>query len=173
MVRRAVLFLALAALLAAHAAGPRPVPMTEPVETAKAEPLTPVCGDLAKGCKSAKPHELAFPLLTDGVARAEQRSAPFFAVILKTVPLCESPEPERLRIQALFPASKVFARRDDCDGSFENNVYYANVGRDSGFIAVYAGETRGEAAAMLEKVKALKGFPGANIRRTQVIYAYP
>lgn len=132
-----------------------------------------VCWDPARPCAGFQSADLSFPLVNDGVARADQRSAPFFAVILKTLPRCKATEEERARVQALFPSHKVFYSRFGCEDKAENNVAYTGVDAKVDFIAVYGGETRGTAAEVLARAKATQRFPGANLRRMQVIYAYP
>lgn len=130
-----------------------------------------VCFDPAHPCPGFKAHDLSFPLVNDGVARAEQRSAPFFAVILKTLPRCGANEAERRQIQALFAGNKVFLTRFECDA--ESNVTYGNVDAKRSFIAVYGGQTRAGANEVLAKAKVLDRFPGVNMRQMQVIYVYP
>ncbi|HEX5128580.1 MAG TPA: hypothetical protein VFV90_02480, partial [Usitatibacter sp.] len=119
-----------------------------------------------------KPHELAFATPQDGVARAEFRSEPFYAVILKTTERCGVWEAERREIQALFPANKVFFPRAGCDEP-EENIAYTNVDVKFGFLAVYAAATEPAAREFLKKVNALGRFPGANVRRMQVVLLYP
>lgn len=82
------------------------------VGTAFAGPAK-VCPDPARPCRGFKAHDLSFPLTDDARARAEQRSEPFFAVILAT------------------------------------------------------------AERMLSVVKATGRFPGANVRRMQVVFVHP
>ena len=132
-----------------------------------------VCFEPARPCAGFKANDLSFPLANDGRARAEQRSAPFFAVILKTAKGCTVKRAEADEIQALFPDRKVFHSRFECDGDVENNVSYSNLDPRAGFIAVYAGEGRAAAGEMLARVKAMKRFPGANLRGMQVIYNSP
>jgi len=140
---------------------------------AAATPAAVVCADPARPCPGFKPHDLSFPLPRDGVARAEVRSAPFYAVILVSGPRCRIAERERLDAQALFPESKVFSARFGCDDDPENNVSYTNVDPKAGFLAVHAGADRAAAQAMLERVKATGRFPGANIRQMQAVFVYP
>jgi len=152
-------------LLTALYANSTPAPTTAPAAiTAPA-----VCPDPAHPCPGFKPHDLSFPLPKDGVPRAELRSAPFFAVLLRTLPPCAVTEPERLEAQKLFPRNKVFATRFQCDGDVENNVTYTSVAPDHGFLAVYAGPTQPEARAFLAEVKRTAKFPGANLRKMQVV----
>jgi hypothetical protein len=120
-----------------------------------------------------KPHELCFELPRDGVARAEVLSETFYAVILKTTERCVITEDERLQVQSLFPGSKVFSMRFNCEDDVEENVSYTNVNDKFGFLAVYAGRTSKEAKARLEQVKAVGRFPGANIRKMQAMFVYP
>jgi hypothetical protein len=120
-----------------------------------------------------KPHELPFATPTDGVARAEFRSAPFFAVILKTAERCSLTEAERRQVQALFPANRVFSTRFDCPESIEEHITYTDVDPKWGFLAVYAGATQPEAERFLRKVVSMERFPGANVRRMQAVLVYP
>jgi hypothetical protein len=107
------------------------------------------------------------------VARAEFRSVPFHAVILRTAARCSVKEAERREVQALFPSRKVFFPRSGCDDSPEENIAYTNVDDKFAFLAVYAGATEPEAREFLKQVKALGRFPGANVRRMQAVLLYP
>ncbi len=78
-------------------------------------------------------------------------------------------EDERSRVQDLFPTHKVFASRIGC---YMATVWYTNVKNDYEFLAVYAGNTEAEAKIFLKQLKAKKEFPGANIRKMQVVYGY-
>jgi hypothetical protein len=129
--------------------------------------------DPAKPRPGFKPHQLPFETPQDGVARDEFRSAPFFAVILKTVERCSVKEKERAEIQAQFPAQKVFAPLTSCDEDPEDTIFYTNVNPKVGFIAVYAGDTEEQAQQFLAVVKQSGRFPGANLRRMQAVLGYP
>lgn len=131
-----------------------------------------VCADPQRPCPGFKPHDLSFARPADGLARDEERSQPFFAVVLMSAKRCAIPEKERLRVQALFPSRKVFSSRFECDGDVENNVKYTNVAQDAAFVAVHAGATREDADKVLAEAKA-KGFAGANVRRMQAIFVHP
>ena len=132
-----------------------------------------VCPDPARPCAGFRAHDLSFALPAGGAARAEDRSAPFYAVVLRSGPQCSIGERERTRAQALFPRSKVFATRFECDGDVENNVTYTGVDARHGFLAVYAGATRARADSALARVRATGRFPGANLRRMQVVRVHP
>jgi hypothetical protein len=129
--------------------------------------------DPAKQRPGFKPHQLSFETPQDGVARDEFRSAPFYAVILKTAALCSVKEKERAEIQALFPSHKVFAPLTSCDEAPEDTISYTNVNPKVGFIAVYAGDTAEQAQQILAAVKQTGRFPGANLRRMQAVLGYP
>jgi hypothetical protein len=129
--------------------------------------------DPAKPAPGFKPHQLPFELPKDGVARPEFRSAPFYAVILKTVARCAPVEKERAGIQKLFPKNKVFAPMFECGAEPEDAIRYTNVNPEVGFIAVYAGQELAEAEDFLETVTILGLFPGANLRRMQAVLVYP
>lgn len=131
-----------------------------------------LCPDPVR-CGGARNSDIAFETPTDGVARAEYKSAPFYAIILRTGARCKIKESERLRVQQLFPRNKVFMTRFECDDNPENNITYTNVDDKHGFLAVYAGATLAEAKKFLTKVKAASQFPGANIRKMQAVLIYP
>lgn len=128
--------------------------------------------DPRKSCTGAKPHELCFAKPNDGVARAEYLSMPFYAVMLKTAPRCSIGETERVQVQALFPRSKVFSERFECDDNIEENISYTNVDPAFSFLAVHAGATLKEAKNRLAAVKATRRFPGATIRKMQAKLIY-
>ncbi|MEW5925875.1 MAG: hypothetical protein AB1941_00140 [Gemmatimonadota bacterium] len=132
-----------------------------------------VCPDPARPCPGFRSHDLSFEVPAGGAARAEDRSATFYAVVLRSGPRCSVGERERLAAQARFPRRKVFATRFECDGDVENNVTYTGVDSRYGFLAVYAGGTRAEAEAALAQVKATGRFPGANLRRMRVVRVHP
>ena len=132
-----------------------------------------VCPAPARPCAGFRSHDLYFVLPAGGAARAEDRSAPFYAVVLRSGPRCSVGERERLATQALFPRRKVFATRFECGGDAENNVTYTGVDARYGFLAVYAGGTRAEADAVLASVRAANRFPGANLRLMRVVRVHP
>jgi len=144
------------------------------VGAAQAQALQPqVCPDPARPCAGFRANDLSFALPDDGKARAEARSAPFFAVILRTAERCKLTPAQAREVQSLFPRNKVFYSRVECDDDPENNVSYTNASPKFGFLAVYAGEERAAAQEFLEQVNALGLFPGANLRRMQVLFVYP
>jgi hypothetical protein len=136
-----------------------------------ASPEPRVCPDPDRPCPGFKAHDLSFRLPEGGPAREEVRSAPFYAVVLRTRPRCALGEAERLEVQALYPRQKVFATRFECEGDVENNVTYTNVNDTVSFLAVYAGEDEDAAQRLAEQARAR--FPGANVRRMQVVFIYP
>ena len=129
--------------------------------------------DPARAYAGFKPYELAFELPTDGIARAEFKSEPFYAVILETFPPCFDTEPARLRVQAMYPANKVFATRFGCQDGEPERIDYTNVARNWGFMAIFAGTTQAEGERLLEKLRAEGRFRGANLRRMQAVLVYP
>ena len=135
----------------------------------KAPRLAAVCGDPTVRCPTSvefQPYQLPFRIPPNAVIWETEN---FYAVILKSVRdeskggNCDIfvPEAEREAAQALFPRSKVFASRCMEPG----DLFYTDVAEDSQFVAVYAGRTRAEGLAMLEKVMATGKYPGANLRR--------
>lgn len=131
--------------------------------------LAAVCGDPSVRCQTSvefQSYQLPFRIPPNALI---WETEPFYAVILKSVRdeskggNCDIfvPEAEREAAQALFPRHKVFASR-----CFEpGDLFYTGVAEDAQFMAVYAGRTRAEGQAVLEKVKATGRFPGANLRR--------
>jgi hypothetical protein len=131
--------------------------------------LAAVCGDPTVRCQTTvefQPYQLPFRIPKNAVIWETEK---FYAVILKSV-RDESKggdcnvfisEAEREAAQALFPRTKVFTSRCAEPG----DLFYTGVSQDSQFMAVYAGRTRAEGLALLEKVKATGQYPGANLRR--------
>jgi hypothetical protein len=131
-----------------------------------------ICGDPAQPCAGFREHDLSFKRSSEPVARDEERSQPFFAVILVSGARCAIPESERRRIQGLFPSRKVFSSRFECDGDVENNVRYTNVDEKRAFVAVHAGATRAEADELAAQARG-RGFRDANVRRMQAVLVHP
>jgi uncharacterized protein len=130
-----------------------------------------VCPDPDKPCQGFKPNELSFAIARPfSFDRGRDKSPPFYAVMLKSGPLCGIADSERVRAQQAFPRAKVFLHRHMCE-DFGDKVTYSNVNAKSGFVAVYAGETDADAQKMLAQAKAA-GFPDANVRRMEVIITY-
>jgi len=144
-----------------------------PLLLAASQPVGQVCPHPAHPCRGFRAHDLSFVLPHDGVARAEVRSDRFYAVILRSAPRCTIPESDRVAAQHRFPTRKVFSQRFECDDDIENNVSYAGANNARAFLAVYAGATRHRADATLAAVVRTHRFPGANLRRMQVVYNYP
>jgi hypothetical protein len=135
----------------------------------KAPRLGAVCGDPTVRCRTSiefQPYQLPFRIPANAAIWETEQ---FYAVILKSV-RDESkagdcnifvPEAEREAAQALFPRNKVFGSRCMEPG----DLFYTDVAEGSQFVAVYAGRTRAEGLAMLERVKATGKYPDANLRR--------
>jgi hypothetical protein len=132
-----------------------------------------VCPDPARPClefERFKPNELSFRIASKfDFDRGQDRSAPFYAAILKSGALCAIPDAERAAVQAQFPARKVFVHQYFCQ-DFGDKVTYTNVNRKAGFVAVYAGGSEAEAKAFLAEARAK--YPDANLRRMQVVITY-
>jgi uncharacterized protein len=130
-----------------------------------------VCPDPDKPCQGFKPNELSFAIAKPfSFDRGRDKSQPFYAVILKSGPLCGIGDDERVRAQQAFPRAKVFLHRHMCE-DFGDKVTYSNVNAKSGFVAVYAGETDADAQKVLAQANAA-GYPDANVRRMEVIVTY-
>lgn len=132
-----------------------------------------VCPDPRHPCPGFRDHDLSFVLPRDEVARAEVRSDSFFAVILRSGARCSITEADRAPVQAGFPDRKVFAERAMCEDDVENNVAYTGVSDSVSFLAVFAGRDRPAADSALAEVQRSGRFPGANLRRMQVVFMIP
>jgi len=132
-----------------------------------------VCPDPQKPCTEVerfKLNELSFRIASRfDFDRGQDRSIAFYAAILKSGELCRIPDEERIAAQGRFPGRKVFLHRYFCE-EFGDKVTYTNVNRKAGFLAVYAGRTEAEAKAFLADAQAK--YPGANLRRMQVVVTY-
>jgi hypothetical protein len=130
-----------------------------------------LCPDPARPCGGFKPYELPFRIPSSRLARAEDRSAEFYAVVLKSADSCSIPESERVSAQALFPRNKVFLSRFECDP--EDAINYTGVADKLGVLAVYGGSSRGEAQRFLGRVRRTGRFPDAYLKRMRVILVHP
>jgi hypothetical protein len=130
-----------------------------------------VCGDPDRPCPGFKPNELSFAIAKPfAFDRGRDKSQPFYAVILLSGSLCGIQDAERLKAQKVFPRAKVFLHRYFCE-DFGDKVTYSNINEKSGFVAVYGGETAADAQPLLALAKS-SGYPGANIRRMEVLVQY-
>ena len=130
-----------------------------------------VCADPDRPCPGFKANELSFRIAAPfKFDRGRDKSQPFYAVILKSAPICSLADDERSRAQKIFPRAKVFLHRYFCE-DFGDKVTYSNVNEKSGFVAVYAGDTPAAAEPILASAKA-SGYPDANVRRMEVIVVY-
>ena len=129
------------------------------------------CADPDRPCPGFKPNELSFDIAAPFTFdRGRDKSQPFYAVMLKSAPICSLADAERTRAQKAFPRAKVFLHRYFCE-DFGDKVTYSGINEKSGFVAVYAGETEAAAQPVLALAKA-SGYPDANIRRMEVIVVY-
>ncbi|MBY0494717.1 MAG: hypothetical protein K2Y23_10915 [Cyanobacteria bacterium] len=159
----------------ASQAKPKPVPQDpeQEMEQVRLKVVVQgkVCADPDRPCSGFKPNELSFSIASPfKFDRGRDKSQPFYAVILKSAPICSLADSERVRAQKVFPRAKVFLHRYFCE-EFGDKVTYSNVNEKSGFVAVYAGDTEAAAQPILALAKA-SGYPDANIRRMEVIVQY-
>lgn len=126
--------------------------------------------------------ELSFRMPAKIIPNREYKSAPFYAVILKKYEegcdeLDENPtvEPERKRLQKLFPSRKVFAEYS-CPNM--DAVGYDFAGKRSAdgetvlymdYIAVYAGVDEAEGKQIFDLLK--KDYPQAELKRMTASYS--
>jgi hypothetical protein len=141
-----------------------------------------ICGDPRVRCvTSGKFGDADLPFKIAGELKwmGEYRSKSFYAVIVQSRKAIEGSGPaandcggqftanERRRLQAVFPANRVFSSAFGCY-DFEHS--YTNVNVAYNFLAVYGGETEAQAKQVLNKVKGSGKYPGANIRRMQAVF---
>ncbi|MEP6848397.1 MAG: hypothetical protein ABI999_06045 [Acidobacteriota bacterium] len=144
-----------------------------------------VCPDPAAPCRNAAgpfaDHDLPFHMPTKLKPNVDYKSAPFYAILLKTYDEIEcndedistSVEKERVRLQSAFPGHKVFASYD-CPNMDALSYAFPGQQDSSGkllittFIAVYAGKTEAEAEVFLAQTKA--NFANAQLKRMTVSY---
>ncbi len=125
--------------------------------------------------------ELSFRLPAKIVANREYKSAPFYAVILKKYEegceeLDENPavEPERRKIQKLFPSRKVFAEYSCPNMDAVNYDFSGKMSADGerflymDYIAVYAGIDETEGKEIFDLLK--KDYPQAELKRMTANY---
>jgi hypothetical protein len=132
-----------------------------------------VLGDPSTERRDFRSYELPFVTPTDGVARSEFKSQPFYAVILETFPPCIDSELQRRKVQSLFPGNKVFATRFGCEGVVQETINYTNVDPNWGFMAVYAGTTLAEGQELLETVRRTTRFRNPSLRQMQAVLVHP
>jgi hypothetical protein len=131
-----------------------------------------VCPDPARPCPGFRENEISFRVAKKfEFDRGEDRSLPFYAVIVASGPLCGLSEEKRLSVQALYPSRKVFLHRYFCE-DFSDDVTYTNVDQKVGFIAAYAGEKAAEAKTFLAEVTRGGKFPDAYLKKMQVVIRY-
>ena len=163
------------------ASGQSPVtvdPSTKPTRLTQ-RPKNAVCPDPARPCRTKQKEfgewELSFGLPARIRPNVTYKSAPFYAIILQTysegcdeLDVNPQVEPERLRIQKLYPARKVFAEYS-CPNMDATTYDFVGKRKANGdalyidYIAVYAGETADEADRLLKQVKA--EYPDATVKR--------
>lgn len=141
-----------------------------------------VCFDPVKPCHSAfkkfAPYELPFVLPAKIKDNTPYKSAPFYAVVLKSrasgaTTDCDAGEytraleRERLAMQAVFKGRKVFADQQCPD---MGAVSYELDGHSNTRVtlAVYAGKTSREAQSVLQIAR--RRYRGAKIQRARVVF---
>ena len=146
--------------------------MEAPASAEPAQRVGALCPDPANPCPGFRSNDLSFVLPRDSVARAEVRSDSFYAVILRSGARCSITAADVASAQPGFPR-KVFAERMGCEDDVENNVRYTGVSDTVSFLAAYGGSSRAEADSLLSTLRASGRYPGANLRRMQVVFVYP
>ena len=166
----------------ANEAVPEPTPKLAAAQVANA-----VCPDPSKPCHHKEKHfddwELSFRMPAKMAVNKTYRSAPFYAVMLKTYASdddCDGGEfiiaieAERTRLQTSEPGKKVFASYEcpnmgavdyEFDGKWDAKKETALIGN---FLAIYAGETKEDGDQLLKKLTSK--YPDAVIKRMTAGY---
>ena len=119
-----------------------------------------------------KPYELPFKIPpVKALARPEDRSAEFYAVILKTAERCSIPDEERVSAQVFFPRNKVFLDRFDC--GLEDNITYRPLDNKYSILAVYGGSTKHQAQEILVRARKTGRFADAYLKKIHVVLVHP
>lgn len=164
--------------------------VAEPESTPKlaaAQTANAVCPDPAKPChhkqKRFDDWELSFKMPAKLPPNKAVKSAPFYAVILKTYPMGEDcdggefiarGEADRKREQANQLTRKVFASYEcpnmgavnyDFPGRFDREKESIVIGN---FIAIYAGTTKAEGEEALKLLKS--EYPQAQLKQMTAVY---
>ena len=142
-----------------------------------------VCANPARPCSAGgvfSDSDLSFALPAKVEWQRNYYSANFYAIVLKSKAVVSDETPdtdnckqsffpadERRAAQSLFPARKVFASEFGC---YLVRIVYTNINYKYNFLAVYAGESPAQAQIALREVKATGKFPGANVRKMQVVF---
>lgn len=144
-----------------------------------------VCPDPAAPCRNAAgpfaDYDLPFHMPAKLKPNVDYKSAPFYAILLKTYDEIEcneedistSVEKERVRLQSSFPGHKVFASYE-CPNMGALSYEFPGLQDSSGkllittFIAVYAGKTEAEAEEFLAQTN--PNFANAQLKRMTVSY---
>ena len=125
--------------------------------------------------KEFKLHELPFHIVPREVARAEDRSNDFWALLLRTAAPCSISEDERAELQTYFQQHRVFMNRFGCDdeSGADEFMTYAGVEAEQTFIAIYGGSKRRH-AEWLEAIPMLKArYPDLAVVKMQAILVHP
>ena len=125
--------------------------------------------------------ELSFRLPVKIVSNKSYKSAPFYAIILKTylegcseLDIDPKVEEERIEIQKLFPSRKVFSQ-NSCANLSAVNYEFAGKRDKSGerdlymdFTAVYAGVTEAEGREIFDLIRG--DYPQAELKKMTAVY---
>ena len=162
-------------------------PEATPGPAVAKQPANAVCPDPAKPChhkeKRFDDWELSFKMPAKLPPNKTVKSAPFYAVILKTYPMgedcdggefIEAAEADRKREQANQLQRKVFASYE-CPNMGAVNYDFLGRWREDGetiqvgnFIALYAGTTRTEGEQALRLIK--NEYPKAQLKQMTAMY---
>jgi len=150
----------------------------------QAQNAYPVCGNPRQPCehkdKEFAPYEISFRLPARLRKNTDYKSAPFYAVVLKTFKDFDAGgdgcdggefstkiETERKQVQKQFPNVKAFASYQCPDMGAVEYVVGGKTLNDT-FLAIYGGTTQNEAQQILDKARAQ--YPGATLKRMQALY---
>jgi len=144
----------------------------------------PICGNPRTPCqhkdKEFAPYELSFRMPARLRKNTDYKSAPFYAVVLKSYKDFEAGgegcdggefstaiETERKQAQKIFPDRKAFAGYQ-CPDMAAVQYLSGRKTLDDTFLAVYGGTSQAEAQQVLDKAR--DRSPAATLKRMQALY---
>jgi hypothetical protein len=144
----------------------------------------PVCGNPRTPCqhkdKEFAPYELSFRMPARLRKNTDYKSAPFYAVVLKSYKDFEAGgegcdggefstaiETERKQAQKLFPDRKAFASYQ-CPDMAAVQYMSGRKTLDDTFLAIYGGTSQAEGQQVLDKAR--EHYPAASLKRMQALY---
>lgn len=122
-----------------------------------------------------KDHELPFRIMAGEIAKPEDRSEEFWAVVLRSAAPCSISEDERVELQTYFQQHRVFMNRFGCDDEFGSDEFmsYAGLDTERAFLAIYGGRERRHAEWLMAIPMLQARYPDLAVVKMQAVMVYP